>query len=269
MKVERNNGVLSFVMVFGIQLMMGQTVDIKGQIMADGDVDGIHVINKTANAFTITNRKGAFTIPAKLNDTLSFSGVSYEVNTMVVGEEVIHTKTLTIYLLEKVNELAEVTVGKVLTGDLGSDLANLGVERHVNFFDLGIPGYAGKPKTQSERRLYTAGDFKPIHLLALLGGSLPVDPILNAISGRTKLLKHRIYLENKDKCLDRTKSKLSQILFTAHHLEERHRNVFFYFCADDDRFDDLCLMNNDFKMLEFLKEKLVSFKSILQSTVEE
>ncbi|HUH29548.1 hypothetical protein [Gelidibacter sp.] len=267
--MEKNSYALSFFMVFGLHFMIGQTVTIKGKIIADDDVEGIHILNNTSSSFTISNGQGEFSIPVKLNDTLAFSGVSYLLKKVVVGQDMINSKVLTVYLTEKLNILDEVVVGRILTGDLSSDLANSGIERTINFFDLGIPGYAGKPKTQSERRLHTAGDFKPIHLLSLLGGSLEVDPILNAISGRTKLLKHRIHLENKDKCIDRTKSNLSQILFTAHALEESYRNEFFYFCADGEQFDKLCIINDDFKMLEFLKEKLVSFKSILQSTVEE
>lgn len=249
--------------------MMGQTVDLKGQIIADDDLEGIHILNNTSHTFTISNSKGEFSIPIKLNDTLVFSGVSYALEKVVVDEDLMNSRDLTVYLTEKVNTLDQVVVGKLLTGDLSSDLANSGVERTVNFFDLGIPGYVGKPKTQTERRLYTAGDFKSIHLLGLLAGSLEVDPILNAISGRTKLLKRRVHLEDKDKCIDRTKSKLSQILFTAHPLEESYRNEFFYFCADDGQFDNLCIINDDFKTLEFLTEKLVSFKAILQSNIGE
>lgn len=249
--------------------MLAQTIPLKGQLLAKGEVEGIHVLNNTSQTFTISNRQGEFSIPVKLNDTLAFSGVSYEIKKVVVSQTMINTNELTISLTAKTNVLDEVVVGKILTGDLSSDMVNSGVKRDINFYDLGIPGYKGKPKTQSERRLYTAGDFKPIHLLSLLGGSLPVDPILNAISGRTKLLKHRVHLENKDKCIDRTKSNLSQILFTAHPLKERYRNEFFYFCADDDRFDDLCIIKDDFKTLEFLKEKLVSFKSILKTTNQE
>ena len=256
-------------MLFGIHVMIAQTVEIKGQLIGKDEVEGIHILNNSSNTFTISNSKGQFSIPAKLNDTLAFSGVSYELKNLVVTEKIIDSKSLTIYLTEKINALDEVVVGKILTGDLSSDLANSGVERNINFYDLGIPGYAGKPKSQTERRLYTAGDFKPIHLLALLGGSLPLDPIFNAISGRTKLLKNRVYLENQDKCILQTKSNLSEILFNAHSLEEQHRNEFFYFCADDSQFDTLCIINDDFKTLEFLKEKLASFKSNLQTKGQE
>ena len=256
-------------MVFGIHSMMSQTVDIKGQIMAHDEVEGIHILNNTSNTFTISNRNGEFSIPAKLNDILAFSGVSYELKKVVVSPDMVTSKSLSVYLTEKINALNEVVVGKILTGDLSTDLAHLGLERNINFHDLGIPGYTGKPKSQSERRLYTAGDFKPIHLLGLLAGSLELDPIFNAISGRTKLLKNRVHLENQDKCIDKTKSNLSEMLFNAHELEEHYRTEFFYFCADDSQFDILCIINDNFKTLEFLKEKLVTFKSNLQLKIEE
>ncbi len=181
-----------------------------------------------------------------------FPGVIYELKKVIVSQSMITSKSLTLYLTEKINALDEVVVGKILTGDLSSDLANSGVERTINFYDLGIPGYSGKPKTLSENRLFTAGDFNPIHLLGLLVGSLELDPIFNAISGRTKELKTRVHLENQDICIDKTKFNLSEILFRAHFLDERHRAEFFHFCADDSQFDTLCIINNDFKTLEFL-----------------
>ncbi|MBJ7879102.1 carboxypeptidase-like regulatory domain-containing protein [Gelidibacter salicanalis] len=252
-----------------MHLTIGQTVTVKGQIRASHDVEGIHILNNGSNTFTISNSQGIFVIPVKLNDTLTFSSVSYELKKVVVDQEIINSKSLTIYLSESITILDEVVVGKILTGDLSADLANSGIERNINFFDLGIPGYTGKPKTQSERQLYTAGDFKPIHLLALLGGSLPLDPIFNAISGRTKELKNRVHLENQDDCMAKVKSNLAVMLFSAHPLEEQYRNEFFYFCADDAQFDTLCITNDDFKMLEFLKGKLVSFKSDLQTEIQE
>lgn len=42
-----------------------------------------------------------------------------------------------------------------------------------NAVSLGIISKEIKPLSVNERRLYTAGDFKPIHLLSLLGGSAP------------------------------------------------------------------------------------------------
>ena len=61
-----------------------------------------------------------------------------------------------------------------------------------NAVSLGILKKEIKPLTPYERQLYTAGDFKPVHLLSILTGSLNVDPIINAITGRTKRLKKYI-----------------------------------------------------------------------------
>ena len=267
--VGNNKLLYPFFMCFGIRCVMGQSLDVKGQILANDDVEGIHILNNTSKTFTISNSKGEFSIPAKLKDTLSFSGVSYELKKVIVNHNMIHSKVLTIYLTEKINALDEVVVGKILTGHLNLDLANSGVKRDINFYDLGILGYTGQPKSQSERRLYTAGDFKPIHLLALLGGSLPLDPIFNAISGRTKLLKNKVHLESQDECILKTKANLSEVLFSAYSLEAHYKTEFFYFCADDSQYNTLCINNDDFKTFEFLKEKMVSFKANLQTKLQE
>lgn len=64
---------------------------------------------------------------------------------------------------------------------------------------LGIIKKEIKPLSLNERRLYTAGDFKPVHLLSILGGSLAIDPIINKISGRTNRLKQYIKVEKNIK----------------------------------------------------------------------
>src|SRR5690554_1516251 len=54
----------------------------------------------------------------------------------------------------------------------------------LNAVSLGILKKEIKPLTPYERQLYTAGDFKPVHLLTLFkSGSIQLDPIINAISG--------------------------------------------------------------------------------------
>lgn len=257
------------IILFSGPFLLAQTEIIKGKIIADDDVDGIHVLNNTSKTFTISDSHGYFSIAAKLNDTLMFSGVSYQLKKVVISQQMLNSKSVTIHLTEKMNVLDEVIVGKMLTGNLSVDIANSDVKRDLNFYDLGIPGYTGKPKTQTERRLYEAGDFKPIHLLNLLGGSLPLNPILNAISGRTKELKERVRFENQDNCINSIKSKLQDMLFIDNALDEKHKAEFFYFCADDPQFDTTCALNDDIKMFEFLKEKLISFKLKLQTTTEE
>ncbi len=237
------------------QYMVSQTVEIQGKIKSNVDLENIHVINKTAKIYTITNQLGAFKIQAKLNDTIVFSSIQTQIKAIVVDEEIFNKKTIEVNLEERINQLDEVTVGKILTGDLLSDINNTEGEPPVNFFDVGIPGYKGKPATQSERRLSEAGEFKPKMLLGLLGGGLPLNPILNGISGRTKMLKQRVEIEAKEELMYSIKSRLSKDFLISNPLEEDLIMDFFYFCADDENFVKYCKNQTDFKILIFLRMK--------------
>ncbi len=243
------NWIIVFLLYAGVS--SAQIVVIKGKvIVADEEIEGIHVINKTSSKFTITNYNGEFTIPAKLGDTIVFSALKYKPKEMVIQSEIIKSKTLNVYLTELVNQLDQVIVGKLLSGDLLSDVQNSRAKRDINFFDIGIPGYTGRPFTQSERRLNEA---------TTGGGFLPLNPILNAISGRTKMLKNQIKLERLDECLYRIKSEMSSFFFENNNLDESLRTDFFYYCSEDSDFSNICGIRNDFGTLEFLKEKLKEY----------
>jgi hypothetical protein len=243
-----------FVLVFS-SMSMSQTVEINGKVVVDDeDVEGIHVINKTSSRFTITNTNGHFTIPAKLNDTIVFSAIKYKPIEVVVDVVNIKSKTLNVFLKELVNELNEVFVGKILTGNLLSDIENSDAERDINFYDVGISGYTGKPLTQSERRYNEA---------TTGGGIVPLNPILNYLSGRTKMLKNQIKLESLNECLESIKSNLAETFFEYNELPEANRTEFFYYCIEDEAFSSICQVKNDIGTLEFLKTKLEGYKENL------
>ncbi|MGA1226860.1 MAG: hypothetical protein ACO3VF_06390 [Tamlana sp.] len=111
---------------------------------------------------------------------------------MVVSENILSPKAIYVTLEEQINELEGVLVGKVLSGDLLMDIENVEGSPLINFYDEGIPGYTGKPATQSERRLAEAGEFKPKMLLGLLGGGVPLNPILNGIWVEQKCFKKEL-----------------------------------------------------------------------------
>ncbi len=238
-------------------VMQSQTVTLSGKVIANDDVEGIHIINKTASKYTTTGEKGEFEIPATLNDTIIVSGVKYLREEIVISQNHINSKSLEVNLTENVNELNEVVVGKILSGDLTSDIKNSDVERDINFYDVGIPGYTGKPKTQSERRLYEAQTGS---------GLIPLNPILNWISGRTKRLKHLIELERQDIQMNRAISEFSEMLFEIDDLDEAQRVEFFYFSSEDPEFMQIAKEKNDIKLLEFLQIKLKAYKANVNSS---
>ncbi|WMI64329.1 carboxypeptidase-like regulatory domain-containing protein [Aestuariibaculum sp. YM273] len=242
-----------------------QAVEISGVVNSLGDVENIHVLNKAEQAFTITNATGEFKIEAKLNDTIQFSSVQYQTKYVVVDHQVMLFKAMRVVLEEHVNELDEVVVGKVLTGDLLSDIGNVDGMAPINFYDVGIPGYTGKKKTQSERRLSQAGDFKPKMILGMLLGGGSFDPLINAITGRTKMLKARVDHEERDRLMRNIKARLASDFFRSNPLEEASRMDFFYYCADAPNFVKRCKNQTDFNILLFLRSK---YRDYMQNRTE-
>ena len=250
---------------FFLQLTWAQTTTLNGTVYGTDDVEGIHVINKTQRKATTTDAKGSFNILAKLNDTLVFSGIKYKLESFSVDNQMVETKIVKVFLTENINQLEEVVVGKVLTGDLLSDIQNSDAEPAINFYDVGIPGYKGKPKTKSERLLAEAGELTPSTILiGALTGSIPLNPIINAISGRTKMLKQRVKLEAQDALMFSVKAKFSEVLFAESTLEEELLYEFFYFCSEDPEFMTRC-SGNDIETLEFLQQKLAEYKENLKN----
>ncbi|MCH7524213.1 MAG: hypothetical protein IIC74_04185 [Bacteroidetes bacterium] len=251
--------------LFFINILVSQTVEINGLINAKADIEGIHVINKTSQKFTTTNKQGGFKIYAKLNDTIVFSSIQYKLEALKISEEIIETKTLVVYLTQNVIELDEVVVGKVLTGDLLFDINNTDAKRPIDFYDVGIPGYTGKPKTQSERRVYEADAGK---FVSVLDGSLVninFYKILNRITGRTKMLKLRVKLETEEKLMYSIKVRLSEDFFSAYPLEKTLQLEFFYFCSEDENFNERCKGKSDIEVFEYLKEKYLDYKKNLET----
>ena len=257
-----------FLVIFillSFQTFLGQSVEVFGKVQSNLGVENIHVINKTAQVFTITNEKGEFKINVTLNDSLVFSSIQHKLKEIVISKDDISNRAILVKLDEQINELDEVTVGKVLTGDLFKDIASIEGNPPINFFDVGIPGYTGKIATQSERRLSEAGEFKPKMLLGLLGGGVPLNPILNGLSGRTKMLKNRVEIETKETLMNTIKARLSRDFFVSNPLDEDLRMDFFYFCADDKNFIKYCKNETDFKILTFLRHKYKQYLENLET----
>ena len=233
-------------------LLHAQEKELSGIVRGNEDVDGIHVLNKTYLKFTITDTDGSFTIPVRVGDTLTFSSLRYQLKEVRIDERILNSGRLEVKLEEKINELDEIVVGKILTGSLGSDIENFDIEQDINFYDLGIPGYTGPPKTKQQRLLNEA---------TTGGGFIPLNPILNWISGRTKRLKNNILIEKNEVCLQRFRDAYEDLLFEKESLEEDLKVEYFYFCSESEGFSDLCSRKDPIAMIDFFKEKLIIFKA--------
>lgn len=188
-----------FILFLWSPISFGQTAGeklIHGKITVEsGSVAGVTIVNLVNEKSTISDQNGEFYILAKAEDLLVFSSVNLEYHRRIIEEKDLGTSVFIIKMTAKTTELEEVIVDK---------------HPEINAVDLGISPKGIKHRTQMERRLYTVGDFKPIDLLGLLGGSLNVDALLNSINGRTKMTKKLMELEKKIVLLENTENLFAE-----------------------------------------------------------
>ena len=174
-----NKRLLFFLLI--VQTLCAQNdVIIKGIIKAESaSVEGIHIVNLVNEKTTVTNVHGEFSIEGKEDDLLVFSAIHLDYARKSIAKSDYLAKSITVEMFPKITELEEVVVTEYTK---------------INAKDLGIINYTPKKYTSAERKLYTATSG---------GGILPIDPILNWISGRTKMLKKEIIVEKREFLLEK------------------------------------------------------------------
>ncbi|SHF98695.1 hypothetical protein SAMN05443549_1011092 [Flavobacterium fluvii] len=238
--------------LFG-QITFGQTAGeklIHGKIIVEsGNVAGVSIVNLVNEKSATSDGNGDFYILVKADDLLVFSSVNLEYYRRSIEEKDLKSEVLTIKLTAKTTELDEVIVNK---------------HPEINAVDLGISPKGIKHRTQMERRLYTAGDFKPIHLIGLLGGSLNVDALLNKINGRTAMMKKMIELEKKVNLLEKT-----ELLFEDDYyintlkIQAEYIKGFKYYVVENEKFTTVLKSKNKTQIELVMVELAVKYNTII------
>lgn len=146
-------GFLLLFVFYGAFDCISQEKRIFGKISNTKDVEGIHVINTSSRYNTITNENGEFYINASVGDTLLISSINYITMQLEIDTSAYKNGYLPVLLEELVNQLDEVFLRPRLTGDLERDIKNIEVEDPLNFDDVGIPGFKGKPEEKIPRMI--------------------------------------------------------------------------------------------------------------------
>lgn len=165
--------------LFCFVISWGQQTEISGQITNDKDIEGIHVLNRSSRKNTITNAQGSFRIQAQPQDTLLISSINYMPEMVIISDSMHAAGRVDIQLRDLVNELAEVFVGRKLSGHLINDAKAIKVEDTINFHDVGIPGFRGKPEEKIPKLLGQV--ITPL--------SIDMEGLYKYISGYYKVLK--------------------------------------------------------------------------------
>ena len=167
---------------------------LKGRVIhKELSVQGIHVVNASRGSAEITDVEGYFEISVRNGETLIFSGVQFKTKELTIQGSLFDAAEIVVYLDAFVNKLDEVVVkSHGLSGDLGSDLANANINRPLNFYDVGIPGFKGEPK----EKIISGKSLILTTLLLPITGAVSIDAIYKHLSGYYKSLKKKRAMES-------------------------------------------------------------------------
>ncbi|MGB0896559.1 MAG: carboxypeptidase-like regulatory domain-containing protein [Flavobacteriaceae bacterium] len=236
-------------------LMFSQAI-LKGEIANSGDNEGIHVFNKTYQKYTITDVDGQFEIEARVNDTIVFSALQYQLKQIVVTSKTLKSDFSHVLLEEQVNELDAVYIKPKLSGDLLADTQRIKTKELFTAKTIGLPNAHVKPPTTSERKLYTATHS---------GGGLPIDAIINAISGRTKQLKKHIQLERKAVLEHSVYDTFEHTMLNDFNIPKSKIYDFLYYASSDSLFKQIVQTNSNIIIYDFLKTKAKTYINLTTS----
>lgn len=201
---------MAVVLLVFVQIGFGQKNDSKqivGKVLEQSvPIEGINVINNTTQLATVSDSEGNFLITAREGEVLVFSAVNLEPLKRRVTSADFYPNLMVVKMIAKEVELKEVVV---------NENANITAE------NLGIIPYGQKKYTPAERKVYTAT-------------STSVDKLLNAMSGRTTMLKKEVNVEKKEALFRKL-----EYLFEENYYTDRLRipvddiKGFQLFCVDD------------------------------------
>ncbi len=201
-----------FSLIFFILLLQNSFSQspLKGKVILDAlNLQNINITNLTSKTKTITSNEGYFSIMAKVNDTLFFSGLQTIGIQVVVRQTDFNENLFLVKLKQQARQLDEIFIKKYDEYDA---------------VKLGILLKPAKEFTPAESRINEATG----------GGILALNPILNAISGRTKLLKKELAIEKKEILLDKLKSLYNNTFYTETlKIPSDYVNGFQYYVIDD------------------------------------
>ena len=173
---------------------------------------------------------------------------------MIVDEDDISKKSISINLIEKLNELEAVNLRRTsLTGYIGADVSNIPTKQRITASSLGLPNADLPQLSKSDRELYAANT----------GG---LNQLINIISGKTKSIKMGIELQNKKVLTLQLLDKFPEAYFTQSlKIEKEKVYSFLFYCEDDDDYE-VVMKQSNLSIIEFLERKSIEFN---KSLVEE
>jgi hypothetical protein len=222
---------------------------LNGKVTADyNDLEGIYIVNLKTERATLTERGGYFSITASVGDTLMFSAVQFKGLKVALKESDFEKELLFVKLETLVRSLDEVRINEY---------------KNINAVSLGIISPNTKHYTPAERKLYTAtgGGKNQYGLNTKISG----DAILNAISGRTAMLKKELVVEKKETLMEKISDYYDEKYFTETlKIPQDYVKGFLFFIVEDQKFVEAVNSKNKTMATFIMNELAVNYIALIQ-----
>lgn len=248
--------------LFILLLLIGATaaaqevITLRGQVLNDTiSKSSLTVVNLSLQKGTTTNANGAFEILARVNDTINVSAVQYESRQFVVNQTMFNRKKISLYLIPKVNALEEVNISNIdLTGNILRDVGTTEFEIKVRPGELGIPENTAPERTIEERRYYTA---------VTSAAGIPLDGLINSITGRLKMLKKHIEVSRFAKKIQDTRVQFSDTVYMEKlKIPQELIEDFVYYTFEDEGATQFVDTGDALGLLDFMIQKSVAYRKL-------
>lgn len=237
-------------MLFSLPVVCQERQNLHGHVTAGNTaVVGVFVINKATGIEIKTDNNGNFTIPARTGDYLVVYNSSIEVREFYLSDAAFKEQPYSMEVKPSAYELNEVVINEEISAQ-----------------KLGIVPKNQKKYTVAERRLYTAAGSSPSFNVGMLAGVvLSTDFIINAISGRTKMLKKALKTETKEFAIEKINGLYTETeLINDLKIPEEYVQGFLFYAVEDpacakalkDKNDDLSKL----LLMELAKKYIVLIK---------
>ena len=241
---------LAFVATNAVAQQMPR-VQLKGKVTIDVAVlEGIHVINKKTEKISISDQGGYFKILAAVGDTLLFTATQFSEMKILLTPKDFEQEILIVKMKPIVNQLDEVVV-----------------RNDINSVSVGIIPKGQKTYTPAERKLNTANNlYATANVGTMMGGSAGLDPLLNWMSGRTKMLKKGVAVEKKEYYLRQLENMFSAEYYISKlKIPSDYVKGFEYYVVENEQFITVLKSKNVTTTTFFLGELAIKYKEIIAS----
>lgn len=252
----------TFIILFIIQNLTAQIdnrVYVAGEVIVplEGEVSQIEVINQNSEEGTVTNQYGQFGLSVKEGDRIRFKAIQYQNFTVVVDENIVNNKKMTIKINDEVNTLDEVIVKPYdLEGNIEVDAKKV----ESNYFEAPDPKkvvneYDGEQpyvRSQTISENYTNEE-------RFIKNGLNIANIFREILSSKEVVEDHELPRDVDVMV----RKIYKDSFFKENLniEEDNINQFIFFVEDEGLTKNMLSKGNELDLIEFLIQKSKEFKT--------